>query len=100
MALRRRSAGSCRLRDVGARHHHKAAMTPKLLRAFAQKGVAIPPPAVMIPPNAGPMARLILIPTLLAVTAGDNSLRGTSCGTTACQAGATRAEAAPIRNAK
>jgi len=38
--------------------------------ALIQNGAAIPMPAAMAPPSAGPTARLILTPTLLAATAG------------------------------
>ncbi len=40
----------------------------------------------------------MLTPTLLAAIAGGRSSFGTSCGTTACQAGTVSAPAAPIRN--
>src|SRR5512136_2542502 len=99
MALAKRSAGTVRVRPGGGRHHFKAPMTPRLLKALIQKGAAMPRAAVMTPPNAGPTARLILMPTLLAVTATGKSALGTSWGTTDCQAGATAAEAAPIRKA-
>ena len=42
------------------------------------------------PANAGPTARLILIPRLLSATAACSSRRGTRLGTIDCHAGATR----------
>src|SRR3984957_17475143 len=52
---------------------------------------------MITPPNAGPIAREILTPTLLAAMAGGRSSLGTSCGTTACHAGTVKAPAAPTR---
>ena len=46
------------------------------------------------------MARLMLIPTLLAATAAGRISRGTSDGTIDCQGGAVIALAAPITNMK
>jgi hypothetical protein len=43
------------------------------------------------------MAREMLTPTLLAAMAVERSSQGTSCGTTACQAGEVNAPAAPSR---
>lgn len=67
-------------------------MTPMLLTASSQKGAAIPSAPTMMPPSAGPIARLTLIPTLLAATAPGRSCLGTSLETTDCQAGAVIAE--------
>src|SRR5215469_9411568 len=50
------------------------------------------------PPSAGPIARLRLKPMLLAAIAAGRSCLGTSCGVTACQAGAVTAAKALIRN--
>ena len=75
-------------------------MTPRLLIALTQKGAAIPKSPMMLPASAGPTARLMLTPTLLAATAGMRSCAGTSSGTIACQAGAVSAPPAPIRNIK
>src|SRR5579863_6850286 len=98
MALTNASAGS-RLAGVrGARHHSSAPITARLLSALTQNGAAMPPRPMMLPASAGPMARLTLMPTLLAATAGARSCAGTSCGTTDCQAGADRAPPTPIRN--
>src|SRR5277367_829683 len=83
---------------VGARHHKSAAMTPKLLKASSQKGAAMPTVPTMTPPSAGPIARLMLIPTLLAATADGKSAFGTRLATTDCQAGAVIA--VPIATAK
>ena len=70
---------------------------PILKIALIQNGRAIPNQAIIAPPSAGPSAREILTPTLLAAIAGDKSCFGTSRGTTACQAGTVRAPAAPMR---
>ena len=67
-------------------------MTPILLKASSQKGAAMPNIPMMTPPSAGPIARLTLMPTLLAATADGKSGFGTSFATTACQAGAVIAE--------
>jgi hypothetical protein len=52
-----------------------------LLTALIQNGAAIPKPAVINPPSAGPTARLTLMPALFIATAAGRSSRGTSCGT-------------------
>ncbi len=67
-------------------------MTPMLLKASSQKGAAIPSAPTMTPPSAGPIARLTLMPTLLAATADGKSGFGTSLATTDCHAGAVMAE--------
>jgi hypothetical protein len=72
-------------------------MTARLLMALIQNGAAMPATATIMPPSAGPTARLTLKPTLFAATAGVNSCLGTSCGTIDCQAGAVIAATAPIR---
>jgi hypothetical protein len=71
---------------------------PRLLAALTQNGAAMPKVAVSTPPSAGPTARLMLNPTLLAAIAVCRSCFGTSCGVTACQAGADNAPNAPTRN--
>jgi hypothetical protein len=75
----------------GGRQRISAPMTPTLLNAFTQKGAAMPNATTIRPPSAGPTARLTLIPTLFAAMALGSSGRGTSCGTTACHAGAVAA---------
>ena len=50
---------------------------------------------MITPASAGPTARLTLMPTLFSATAGDRSLRGTSCGTIACQVGEISAAVTP-----
>src|SRR5882757_5202210 len=97
-ALLKRSAGRLVPLFCGERHHHSAPITPRLLMALSQKGEAIPKAAMMAPPSAGPIARLILKPTLLAVTAEARSGLGTSCGTIACHAGAVSTPPALTRN--
>src|ERR1700739_2199702 len=67
------------------RHHHRASTAPRLLMALSQKGAATPKPAITPPPSAGPMARLILKPTLFAEIAEERPPLGTSCGSIACQ---------------
>ena len=54
---------------------------------------------MIAPPSPGPIARLMLTPTLSADSAAGSSAAGTSCGTIACQAGAVMADPAPTRNA-
>jgi hypothetical protein len=92
MALPKSSGGSAELLFAGARHQMSAKMTPTLLKASSQKGAAIPSVPMMIPPSAGPIARLTLMPTLLAATADGKSGFGTSLATTDCRAGAVMAE--------
>src|SRR6202521_635212 len=98
MALTNRSAGSRWGAIGGGRHHSSAPIITRLLTALSQNGAAIPNPVIITPPSAGPSARLILIPTLLAETAAVKTCFGTSWGTTDCQAGAVRAAPAPSRN--
>ncbi len=71
---------------------------PRLEIALIQNGATMPMPEIATPPSAGPMARDTFTPTLLAAIAAGRSSLGTSCGTTACQAGTVSAPAAPIRN--
>ena len=75
-----------------------APIVAKLLQTSNQNGAARPTAPVRIPLSAGPIARLMLIPTLLAATAAGRSSRGTSDGTIDCQGGAVIALAAPITN--
>ncbi len=75
-------------------------MTPRLLTALNQNGAAMPSVTTMNPPSAGPTARLTLMPTLLAAMALASSGFGTSCGTTACHAGAVIADATVTMNVK
>lgn len=67
-------------------------MTPMLLNALSQNGAAMPKAPTMMPPSAGPTARLTLTPTLFAATAAGSSGFGTSRVTTACHAGYVMAE--------
>lgn len=66
-------------------------MVARLLKASSQNGAARPSAAVTTPLSAGPIARLMLTPTLFTATAPCSSSRGTSIGTIACQAGASKA---------
>lgn len=45
-------------------------LPPKLLTATSQNGAVIPKPTMMRPANAGPMARLILMPMLVMASSG------------------------------
>ena len=99
-ALRKRSGGRRRSPLLDWRHHTSAPTTASVLTALIQKGAAIPYAPITAPLSAGPTARLTLMPALLADTAADKSDFGTSCGTTDCQAGATTAEPASIRNVR
>ena len=92
MALPNGSGGRGEPLFFGARHQMRAAMTPILLKASNQNGAAMPSAPTMTPPSAGPIARLTLMPTLLAATADGKSGFGTSLATTDCQAGAVMAE--------
>src|SRR5947209_3243745 len=98
MALIKRSAGNRPARFCGERHHTSAPTVPILLIALSQNGAASPNPAMITPPSAGPTARLILMPTLLAATAGASSGLETSKGTIDCQAGAVSDAPVPIKN--
>src|SRR4029077_833269 len=58
----------------------------------------MPNAAANAPPSAGPIARLRLKPMLFTAIAAGRSCFGTSCGVTACQAGAVNAPKALISN--
>src|SRR4051812_7573217 len=98
IALPSRSIGSVLCPCLRGCHVSNAAMTPRLLKAFTQNGADRPRLLAITPPSAGPIARLTLIPMLFAAMAGPNSVLGTSCGTTACQAGDVKATAALLTN--
>ena len=72
-------------------------MTATLHMALTQNGAAMPRATIMTPPSAGPSAREMLTPTLLAAIAAGRSSRGTKSGTTVCQAGEVSAAAALMR---
>ena len=91
IALASRSAGSRCASRFGPRHQTRPPIVPALLNASSQNGAAMPNAPVITPLNAGPIARLILMPTLLAATAAPRSRRGTSSGTIDCHAGAVSA---------
>src|SRR5580704_15022407 len=97
MAPPSRSAGRTALDEFG-RHHNNAPSTPRLEIALIQNGETMPRPAIAAPPSAGPIAREMFTPTLLAATAEVKSSFGTSCGTIDCHAGSVSAPAAPMRN--
>src|SRR5580704_10283256 len=97
MAGPKRSAGSLAAALCG-RHHSKAPLTARLDTSLIQNGATMPNPAMAAPPSAGPSARDRFTPTLLAVIAAGRSSLGTSCGTTACQAGPLSAQTELIRN--
>src|SRR5258708_5064986 len=98
IAADRGSAGKWCRRGSGGRHQTSAPTTARLPIVLSQNGAAIPRVAMTAPPSAGPMARLMLKPTLFKVTAGARSALGTSSGTTACQAGAMSTLPTPIKN--
>src|SRR5271170_7505221 len=79
----------------GARHHHNAAIAARLLAPQIQNGAAFPNPTMARPPNAGPTARVILKPTLLAAMALSRFRLGTRSGVIAIQAGAASAPPTP-----
>jgi hypothetical protein len=66
--------------------------------ALIQNGETMPRPAIAAPPRAGPSAREMFTPTLLAATAELKFSLGTNCRTIDCHAGRVNAPAAPIRN--
>src|SRR5262249_40380972 len=73
-------------------------MTPRKEAAFSRKTAPEPAVATNNPPIAGPTARETLNATLVSVIAAGSSLRGTSSGTIACQAGLFRAAPNPRVN--
>src|ERR1700683_2697899 len=93
-----RSAGRTVLDEFGRRHHTNAPTTPRLEIALIQNGETIPRLAIAAPPKAGPIAREMFTPTLLAATAEVKSSFGPSGGTIDCHAGRVNAPAAPMRN--
>ena len=99
-AERKRSGGRPPAAAIVGRHQKRTAMTPSVLMALSQNGAARPERPITMPASAGPIARLMLMPTLLSEIAACRSSRGTSVGTMACQAGAMSADPAPTRNVK
>src|SRR3954451_21752374 len=97
MALPNRSTGSALIGSVVGFHDKSTAMTPRLLKALIQNGAATPRTVAAPPPRADPTARLTFMPALFAAIAEDKSLLGTSCGTTACQAGDVSVTAVLLR---
>ena len=65
---------------------------------LAKNGATMPNAEIITPPSAGPRAREMFTPTLLAAMPADKSSLDTSNGTTACQAGVVSAPAALISN--
>src|SRR5579871_2831745 len=100
MAPPRRYDGRTVLDEFCCRHHNNAPITARLEIALIQNGETMPSAAIATPPSAGPIAREILMPTLLAATAEVKSSLGTNCGTIDCHAGSANAPAAPMRNVK
>src|SRR3954467_8225887 len=78
---------------LSGRHANSAPTTPMLLKPFTQNGAERPRLAATTPPSAGPIARLMLIPMLLAAIAAGRSALGTSWGTTTSHAGQVNATA-------
>ncbi len=70
MALHRCSGGSWLDARCGGVHQTRAPTTARLLAALITNGAARPNHPRNRPPRAGPNTRLILMPTLLAATAG------------------------------
>src|SRR5271167_2058558 len=98
MAWPNRSAGNKVPPRAAGFHHSNEATMARLDAALIQNGATMPYAVIVTPPSAGPSARETLTPTLLAAIAGGRSSLGTSCGTTACQAGTVSAPAAPMTN--
>src|SRR6266852_3514070 len=65
--------------------------------ALRKKTAHGPDAATMRPPNAGPIARAMLMPTPLSAVAAGNSAGGTNSGVIACQAGLLLAVPTPSR---
>src|SRR5581483_9578664 len=99
-AAAKRSAGSLRGGSRGGRHQESAPKVASVLAALTKNGTAMPALAVSTPPNAGPTARLRLVPALSAATAEGRSAFGTRSGTIACHAGASSAVPVSRRNTK
>ena len=72
-------------------------MITALLAAKIQKGTAIPAPAVIRPPSAGPAARPTLKPTPFKAVALSRSCLGTRSGVVDPQAGEVSAPPTPSR---
>lgn len=66
------------------------------LMALTRNGQARPAATISTPPSAGPMARLMFMPTACRAMADCSSGRGTSCGMIACHAGDSSAVQQPI----
>src|SRR5437660_11130184 len=65
--------------------------------ALRKKTAHGPDAATIRPPNAGPIARAMLMPTPLSAIAGGNSAGGTNSGVIACQTGLLIAVPTPSR---
>src|SRR6266404_9291748 len=65
--------------------------------ALSKKTAQGPAAATMKPPNAGPIARAMLMPTLLSAIAAGKSEEGTNSGVIACQTGLLIAAPTPRR---
>ena len=97
IADRKRSGGSFERVGVGRRQRSNAQSSTRKQRAFRENVAAGPAEAMAKPPNAGPSARAKLKPTPFSATACTRSLRETSSGIAAAQAGKITAVPAPIR---
>ena len=69
------------------RHHNSAAMTARNETALIRNGQATPNAMMMAPAMAGPMARLMFMPTACSATAGCRCSRSTSFGMIDCHVG-------------
>src|ERR1700709_2434511 len=96
----RNLSGRCPITAGGVFQRRSASSTPTLLIALTQNGSGRPTPVIIIPPRAGPTARLTFTPMLFAAIAALRADLGTSCGTTACHAGAVKATAVLQRNVR
>ena len=100
MAPPKGSGGRAEALLAGARHQIRAAMTPTLLKASSQKGAAMPRAPTMTPPSAGPIARLTLMPTLLAATADGTEQHAVQRGTAGDLRASDQWQERPVRAAK
>ena len=99
MAERKCSGG--RARTGASRFHSSSApASDRMHSALKAKAVAVPKPAMISPPTAGPSARAMLKPMPLSAMAPTKSSRGTSSGVVAAQPGKLIASPTPSAKVK
>src|ERR1700738_2605822 len=90
------SGGSRLFRGAGCQRYITTP-TPMNEAALRKKTAHGPAAATIRPPNAGPIARAMLMPTLLSAIAAGKSDEGTNSGVIACQTGLLIAAPTPRR---